>query len=87
MRLNLPRALLHRADVLFVDEPTSGLDPATAADVWAVIRAQADAGRTVSHGDVPPPVPDQVEAGAGEDANCVRVVVAAGEGAAVEVLL
>ncbi|MGH3814821.1 MAG: ABC transporter ATP-binding protein [Pseudonocardiaceae bacterium] len=47
MRLNLARAMLHQPEVLFLDEPTSGLDPVHAAEVRAVIRAQAAEGRTV----------------------------------------
>jgi fluoroquinolone transport system ATP-binding protein len=47
LRLNLARAILHRPDVLFLDEPTSGLDPGHAAEIRALLRAQADQGRTV----------------------------------------
>lgn len=41
-------------------------------------------GRVIS-GAVLPAVPDHEEPGAGDDADCVRVVVAAGDGAAVEI--
>lgn len=47
LRLNLARALLNRPELLFLDEPTSGQDPVHAATIRALIRGQAEKGRTV----------------------------------------
>ncbi len=38
---------MNRPELLFLDEPTSGQDPVHAADIRDLIRAQAEAGRTV----------------------------------------
>jgi fluoroquinolone transport system ATP-binding protein len=47
MRFNFARALVNQPDLLFLDEPTSGLDPVHAALVRRLIRAEAEAGRTI----------------------------------------
>jgi fluoroquinolone transport system ATP-binding protein len=47
LRLNLARALLHRADLLVLDEPTSGLDPVTTRRIRAVVSAERDRGAAV----------------------------------------
>jgi ABC-type multidrug transport system ATPase subunit len=46
-RLDLAASLITTPRVLFVDEPTTGLDPRARRDLWAAIRALADAGTTV----------------------------------------
>lgn len=46
-KLTFCAALLHDPDVLIIDEPMVGLDPRAARDVRALMRARADAGKTV----------------------------------------
>jgi ABC-2 type transport system ATP-binding protein len=46
-RLAVATALVGEPELLFLDEPTTGLDPQSRRQLWAVIRAQKDCGRTV----------------------------------------
>jgi general nucleoside transport system ATP-binding protein len=46
-RLEIIRLLYHRADVLIFDEPTGVLTPQEAAELFAVLRRLAAAGRTI----------------------------------------
>ncbi|WP_194894391.1 ATP-binding cassette domain-containing protein [Catenulispora pinisilvae] len=46
-RLDIAASLVATPEVLFLDEPTTGLDPASRNQVWATIRALANAGTTV----------------------------------------
>lgn len=46
-RVNLCRALLKEADILYLDEPTSGLDPATTRMIHELIGEEQKAGTTV----------------------------------------
>ena len=46
-RVNLCRALLKDADILYLDEPTSGLDPATTWKIHQLIGEEREAGTTV----------------------------------------
>lgn len=46
-RVSVALAFINNPDVLFLDEPTVGLDPVSRRGVWALIRQQRDAGRTV----------------------------------------
>ncbi len=46
-RLSLACALVHDPDVLFLDEPTSALDPQARRNLWDLITALRDTGRTV----------------------------------------
>lgn len=46
-RVNLCRALLKEADILYLDEPTSGLDPATTWKIHRLIEEESQSGTTV----------------------------------------
>lgn len=46
-RVNLCRALLKEADILYLDEPTSGLDPATTWKIHQLIGEESQSGTTV----------------------------------------
>jgi ABC-2 type transport system ATP-binding protein len=46
-RLSIACALVHRPDVVFLDEPTAGLDPQARRNLWDVLRAIQDEGRTI----------------------------------------
>ncbi|MFN0088828.1 MAG: ABC transporter ATP-binding protein [Acidimicrobiales bacterium] len=46
-RLAIACALVHDPDVVFLDEPSAGLDPQSRQHLWDVIRAIAQAGKTV----------------------------------------
>jgi len=46
-RLDISASLVVTPPVMFLDEPTTGLDPRSRNQVWAIIRALADAGTTI----------------------------------------
>jgi ABC-2 type transport system ATP-binding protein len=46
-RLDLPAALVHEPEVLFLDEPTTGLDPASRLTIWEEMRRINARGTTV----------------------------------------
>jgi ABC-2 type transport system ATP-binding protein len=46
-RLAVATALVGEPELLFLDEPTTGLDPQSRRQLWDVIRAQKNQGRTV----------------------------------------
>jgi ABC-2 type transport system ATP-binding protein len=46
-KLALACAVVHQPPVLILDEPTTAVDPVARADFWALLRAEAQAGRAI----------------------------------------
>jgi ABC-2 type transport system ATP-binding protein len=46
-RLSIALAMVNDPRILFLDEPTTGLDPQARRNLWEVIRALRDAGKTI----------------------------------------
>ena len=46
-RLSIACALIHDPDVVFLDEPTAALDPQARRNLWDVLRAIRDRGKTI----------------------------------------
>lgn len=46
-RLSIACALVHDPDVVFLDEPTAGLDPQARRNLWDVLRAIQERGKTI----------------------------------------
>jgi ABC-2 type transport system ATP-binding protein len=46
-RLSIACALVHDPDLLFLDEPTAALDPQSRRNLWDVLRAVQDRGKTI----------------------------------------
>jgi ABC-2 type transport system ATP-binding protein len=46
-RLSIACALIHDPDVVFLDEPTAALDPQARRNLWDVLRAIQDRGKTI----------------------------------------
>ncbi|HVM57042.1 MAG TPA: ABC transporter ATP-binding protein [Gaiellaceae bacterium] len=46
-RVAIALALVHEPEIVFLDEPTTGLDPQARRNLWDVVRAIHDEGRTV----------------------------------------
>jgi ABC-2 type transport system ATP-binding protein len=46
-RLSIACALIHDPDIVFLDEPTAALDPQARRNLWDVLRAIQDRGKTI----------------------------------------